>query len=416
MIRSRSGYSCGKPALTGLAVIVAVVTLHARSSQGLQPLQPGNIQYLGAFRVPHGDFGSGTESGFSFGGGPLGYNPANNSLFIGGTASSNIIAEISIPDPVWSEDVSDLPFATMLQGFADPTEGGVWSQDFGDGVFLGGLLVYSGRLFGTVRTYYDVLAAQTASHYSRSLNLAEPSATPLMQVGDPTWMMGWVAGWLAAVPNEWQAALHGPAITGQCCTTIINRTSLGPSAFWWDPAQLGLQNPVPALPLVGYPIDHPTLGAWDSSSPIYGGTTQIGGVALISGTSTALFVGSNGTGRFCYGHGTDDPSLDGQDAGDGSVYCYDPTNFDKGQHAFPYNMQFWADDLNDLAAVAAGTRQFYEIVPYGVWPFDVPEGGSTVIGGVAYDPDHQLVYVSQFKGDPDGFDFRPLIHVFHVVQ
>jgi hypothetical protein len=234
-----------------------------------------------------------------------------------------------------------------------------------------------------------------------------------MLVGDPTWMMGWVAGWLALVPNEWQAALQGPAITGQCCTTIINSTSLGPSAFAWDPALLGVQIP-PALPLVGYDINHPTLGNWDSSNPTYGGTTQIGGVALIGGSSTALFVGSNGTGPFCYGDGTDDPSLDGQDAGDGSVYCYDPANSAKSQHAYPYNMQFWAYDLNDLAAVAAGAKQLFEIVPYGVWPFDVPAGGPTDLGGVAYDPNHQLLYVSQLQGDPDGYDFRPLIHVFHL--
>jgi hypothetical protein len=416
MIRLRSGYWCVKPALTGLAVIVAVVTLHARSSQGLPPLQPGNIQYLGAFRVPPGDFGSGTDSGFNFGGAPLAYNPANNSLFIGGTAGYGIITEISIPDPVWSWDVSDLPFATVLQDFADPTEGGIWSQDFGDGVFLAGLLVFNGRLFGTVRTYYDALYQQTVSHYSRSLDLAEPSATPLMQVGDPTWMMGWVAGWLAAVPNEWQAALQGPAITGQCCTTIISATSLGPSAFSWDPAQLGLGIPPPALPLVGYDINDPTLGRWDSSNSTYGGTTQIAGVGLVSGTSTAVFVGSNGAGPFCYGDGTDDPSLDGQDAGDGAVYCYDPTNMNKGPHAYPYNLQFWAYDLNDLAAVAAGAKQFFEIVPSGVWPFDVPEGGSTTVGGVAYDPVKQLLYVSQLFADQDGYDFRPLIHVFHFVQ
>jgi hypothetical protein len=164
-----------------------------------------------------------------------------------------------------------------------------------------------------------------------------------------------VAGWLAAVPTEWRTALQGPAITGQCCTTIISTTSFGPSAFAWDPAQLGLM-PVPVVPLLYYDVDHPTLGNWDSSNRTYGGTTQIAGVALISGTSTALFVGSNGTGPFCYGDGTDDPSLDGQDAGDGSVYCYDPTSPDKGQHAYPYNMQFWAYDLNDWASVAAGEK------------------------------------------------------------
>ena len=55
--------------------------------------------------------------------------------------------------------------------------------------------------------------------------------------------------------------------------------------------------------------DHPTLGPWDGSNPTYGGTTQVGGLALIAGTRTALFIGRNGTGPFCYGNGTNDEAL-----------------------------------------------------------------------------------------------------------
>jgi hypothetical protein len=33
---------------------------------------------------------------------------------------------------------------------------------------------------------------------------------------------------------------------------------------------------------------------------------------------------------------------------------------------------------------------------------------------VAYDPSRRLVYVSQFKGDKDGYSNRALIHVFHI--
>ena len=33
---------------------------------------------------------------------------------------------------------------------------------------------------------------------------------------------------------------------------------------------------------------------------------------------------------------------------DGEHYCYDPTNSDKGQHAYPYRYQMWAYDLNEL--------------------------------------------------------------------
>jgi len=43
-----------------------------------------NLEYLGAFRVPSGDFGSPLWSGFNYGGTAIAHNPANNSLFMVG--------------------------------------------------------------------------------------------------------------------------------------------------------------------------------------------------------------------------------------------------------------------------------------------------------------------------------------------
>src|SRR6185436_13105392 len=36
------------------------------------------------------------------------------------------------------------------------------------------------------------------------------------------------------------------------------------------------------------------------------------------------------------------------------------------------------------------------------------------LGGVGYDAQRQLLYVSQLRGDPDGYQERPLIHTFRV--
>jgi len=100
---------------------------------------------------------------------------------------------------------------------------------------------------------------------------------------------------------------------------------------------------------------------------------------------------------------------------DGAMWCYDPTNSDKGQHGYPYRYQAWAYDLNDFAAVKAGTKQPWEVVPYAVWPLDFPTPEATVrLGGVAYDAQRQLLYISQTGADPDGYAYRPVIHVFRV--
>ena len=58
---------------------------------------------------------------------------------------------------------------------------------------------------------------------------------------------------------------------------------------------------------------------------------QMGGVALIAGTRTALFVGRNGLGPFCYGNGTGDKSLQPRQHEHGRrALCYDPTNVGQG--------------------------------------------------------------------------------------
>ncbi len=396
-----------------IAIIIAIAPVYGASSASLSSLpllQARNLEYVGAFRVPDGD--SPDAQGFSFGGGPMAYNPLHNSLFIG--TLDNLLAEVSIPTPVVSADVSVLSFATLLQPFADPTEGTIGNMSGGDLVNLGGLLVSNGKLYGTAYLYYDADGSQRASHYTRDLSLNAPSFSGFHSLWQAN-LTGFVSGYLATVPDDWQGALGGAAITGQCCIPIVSRTSWGPDAVSWNPSDVvGDIELIPATPLVLYTADHPTLGQWDESNPVYGGTTQMGGVALVSGTRTALYFGSNGQGEFCYGPGTDDPNMAGQPDAEGGSYCYDPVSMDKGPHAYPYNFQIWAYDLNDLAAVKAGTMQMWDVRPYGVWQFALPLNYGVTLGGVAYDANRQIIYVSQLLADQDGYAYRPLIHTFKI--
>jgi hypothetical protein len=366
------------------------------------------LHYVGAFRLPGGEAAGDT---FASGGGPMAFNPAGPSLYIG--ARSGRIAEVSIPTPVASTDVSALPTASVVQPFSDPADGRL-KEIASDGVALAGLLVYRGRLYGTASIYYDATNAQQRSHFSRPLKLSDRGATPMALVGDRG-RTGFVAGYLALVPPEWQTRLGGPAITGQCCVPIVSRTSWGPAAFAWEPSQLDHKDQAAATPLLYYDSEHPTLGPWEGSNPVYGATVEMGGVVLPAGTRTALFIGRNGTGEFCYGNGTGNRALVGTRGADHEKYCYDPVNSSKSQHAYPYRYQMWAYDLDDWAAVKAGKRDPWEVKPYGVWPFELPIAEPQVrIGGVAYDPQRQLIYISQFEADRDGYDYRPLIHVYRV--
>ena len=403
-----------KPVLS-CAIAAAVVlfargtqTLSAQSNPGTLPrIEFSNFSYLGAFRLP-----AQTVNGdsFSIGGRAMAFNPQGNSLFVSSRAGR--VAEVSIPSLGSSTDVNALPFATFLQGFADPMEGHL-SQIATDGVALEGLMIYGNKLYGTASIYYDAQNTQRVSHFARSLRLDEPSFQGWSQVWQAT-KQGFVAGQMAVVPSEWRAVLGGPAATGQCCIPIVGRTSWGPSAFAFDPAQVG-QATVSASPLLYYTGDHATLGPWDGSTPTYGATIQMGGMAIIAGTRTALYIGRNGTGPNCYGNGTSDKTLDGKVGPDGALWCYDPTSTDKGSHAYPYRYQIWAYDLNDFAAVKSGAKQPWEITPYGVWPFDLPTAEPTIkVGGVGYDAATQTLYLSQMLADRDGYSYRPVIHALRI--
>src|SRR6185436_19245947 len=135
----------------------------------LPRLEPNDLQYVGGFRLP-ATSANGVD--FSFGGEPMAFNPAGNSLFVG--SYHGALAEVSIPTPVNSSDVNALPFAKLLQPFADPTEGHL-SEISTSGVTSSGLLVYGNRLYGTASIFYDANNTQTVSHYSRSLQLNQPS-------------------------------------------------------------------------------------------------------------------------------------------------------------------------------------------------------------------------------------------------
>jgi hypothetical protein len=395
-------------AAAALSTALIVKPIAQTADPSAQPrLAFGDITYVGGFRLPatpaNGD-------SFAFGGRQLTFNPVSNSLFVG--TRSGRVAEVSIPSPVNTSNPAAMPFASYLQPFADPTEGHL-SQITGEGVALDSLMVYGNRLYGTASVYYDAANTQTVSHYSRSLQLNEPSFQGWSRVWEAG-KTGFVAGTMSVVPTEWRSALGGPAATGQCCIPIVARTSWGPSAFAFDPAQVG-QSAVTASPLLYYPGEHPTLGIWESSNPTYGATIGMGGMAMIAGTRTVLYFGRNGLGPFCYGSGTSDKTLAGTIGTDGALMCYDPTSTDKAQHAYPYRYQIWAYDLNDFAAVKAGTKQPWEVVPYGVWPFDLPTPEQSVkLGGVGYDAATQTLYISQLLADRDGYSYRPVIHVLRI--
>ena len=366
-----------------------------------------DLLYKGAFRLPAERL---NDDGFAAGGQALAFNPRDRSLFVSSDAGR--VAEVTIPSPAVDVNAHALPLATYLQGFADPTEGRL-REIATSGVQITSLLVHNGRLYGTASIYYDALNEQRYSHFARSLRLTEKSFQGWTQVWESR-MTGFVSGSLAAVPAEWQPSLGGAMVSGQCCMPIISRTSWGPAAFAFDPAEIG-RRVANASPLLYYTQEHPTLGPWRGSNERFGQTTEVGGLVIVNGTRTALYFGRNGLGDACYGAGTADKSKVGTTDADGTTYCFDPTSPYKGTHAYPYRYQIWAYDLTDFAAVKAGRKRPWNVEPYAIWPLEFPTvEPRTIIGGVSYDAARQTIYVAQRYADRDEYESRPLIHAFQI--
>jgi len=441
-------------------------------------LQRNSLVYQGAFRVPIGKWGTVSTHSNSFttdSGRALSYNTVNNSLFMVGHTLEVLLAELCIPTKiVKSNNIVDLTTATVLQNPIEITGGlgcfigpngstkcnGGSSMTNGN-VLIGGTLVdaSTGKLFGTTYTVYDGSANTTFSHFISNLNWANGVGTSGMyrlgsMVQDNNALSaGFVGGYMAWIPEEWRQDFGGPAITGHGPMAIISRTSSGPAAFVFNPADLGKDsfgtesNPAPITPLVYYPLTHQTLGPYDNNSysnPTFNNVTEIPGVVWPAGSRSVLFFGRTGLGTPCYGAGTADQSQVADSAGiiswisanDGAKYvcgtttldgsgnnscCYDPagTSF-KGVHNFPYAYYVWAYDALDLLAVKNGVKKPWDIKPYAEWnlesdflPF-APKNGARRIFGAAYDPSTQRIFISQSDGDPGTYESRPLIQVYGI--
>jgi hypothetical protein len=351
-------------------------------------IQKANLVYQGAFRVPQGQSDTAT---FEYGGTALGYNPGNNSLYLTGHDHVQFSAEVNIPTIVNSTNLNDLATATILQPHKDATEGRLGQINPSDpnAKKIGGHLVYNGKLFVTAFSYYDGGRSQSASHFSRPLSLSATGQVtgPYSVASDPHF----VDGYMTLVPPEWQASFAGPALTGMCCLSIANVQSNGPSISVFDPNLPGKS----ATRLLGYPLSTP-LRPVSSTNAVYNLTTSISGVVFPGGTRSVLFFGRHGVGTYCYGEGAD---------------CNDPADGSKGVHGYPYVYQVWAYDANDLLAVKNRNKREYQPQPYAIWTFNLPfenARGTHFLGGAAYDPRTQRIYLSQLRGDASG----PVIHVF----
>jgi hypothetical protein len=384
-------------AITALILAALFLRVSAQEPDTRPLLRAADLVYTGAFRLPQG---RASQETFEYGGRALTFDPASRSLILPSHDWYQWLADINIPEPGSSLTVSGLPTATLRQSFIEPfgNAAGVGSGS----AALGGLLVWGNRLVMTRYLTYDATGSQSVSHYTRTRDLSR-AENPRGPYQLTNVRAGFVAGYMAPIPVEWRAALGGPALAGLCCVSIISRTSLGPTATVFDPAELERGGAVNAFEVLGYPIERPTLGTCESTRTRFNCATTMGGIVFPEGTRSVLFFGRHGRGDYCYGEG-------GQQRRSPDD-CIDPSDSAKGPHAYPYQYEVWAYDVLDLIAVRQGLKRPWEVQPYDVWTFDMPfSSNSRVIRGVTYDPVSRRI----FMATPFTDGAKPLIQVLTV--
>ncbi len=371
--------------IVSLLVLAFAAPLTSQTGLPTRLVREGDLVHKGSITLPDVLDTTGIY-GFEYAQGVIAYNAARQSLFVVGHDWNQQVAEISIPT------LGNR--ATILQGFHDALEGRINQINPQDpnSKKIGGMYVAGDKLIIAAYSYYDGAVTAVASHFVRSVDLSAPGVLGPILVGDMN--PAFTAGYFAPVPPVWQEALGGPVLNGQCCLAIVSRTSYGPAAFAIDPAFIVQgRNPAPARPLVYYPEQHQTLAAWDSTGPLFNGTTIMRGILLPEGTASVLFFGRHGMGPFCYG----EPEA-----------CHDPVDSGKGTHAYPYEPRVWAYDAHDLAAVRRGSKRPWDVKPYATWK--LPGLQTANIGGVTTDPATGRIFVTENYGD--GAKIR--IHIYSM--
>ena len=426
-------------------------------------VQPADFVYQGAFRLPGDDTPPGT---FAYGGNAMTFSPDGDtgntdsftgSLFImghdrqsyGTLPDGGQIAEISIPVPVISNSVNDLPTASMIQEFQNPTAGHFTDQE---------------EIPRTAMQYLNHPSTGPLIHLAWGQHL-QSEVVPSLAWFSPalsspqfrgTWYLGSqdlyrVTGYMMEIPDNWADVHASGGYIGVGRARDGGQGGMGPSLFAYRPwASDG--SPYPS----GTHINETTLLLYENAYNTdqitrcmtgYQHTDEWEGAAWIttaSGKAGVLFSGnkSNGT-KYWYGFrnsaGANLPCVhaesigefrvciqsDGTDCPPSDLGSCSPTG-ERGWWATSWQAQLILYNPADFASVAAGSMASWEPQPYATiniedFLFHNPAGididsmGEGVqrrfkVGSAAFDRASGMLYVLELFADGP----KPVVHVWRV--
>jgi len=382
-----------------LVVSAAGMAIAADSSaappQELPLLSMEDFQYVGAFRLPSQKYG---ESDLNFSQGPIAFNPDGQSLFIVGHAHQQAIAEFAIPELVDSTVLTELNMAgDPIQPFAAILNRASGGNPEGNNR-IGGMLYVSGpdgpELLVNAYEYYDAPGDNTVSMLvvRDANNLAESAVDGYFEVqGRP----GHTAGWMSPIPDQWQSILGGDFLTGSSSgIPIMSRTSVGPTAFVFDPLDIvgkkSVSTPISTTKLLDFSLAHrlhDDLSNESRQNDLWNHLSRAVYGIIVPGTRTYATFGHSG----------------GNESGVGYKIVQDNGHRTGGYSSFVVKDNyhyFWLWDVNDLVRVRTGEMEPYDVRPYEYGIFKTPFEGSTHrLGGGTFDPATGRIYLTAQKAD-----------------
>jgi hypothetical protein len=429
-------------------------------------VQPGDVSYLGAFRLP--DVGARPRT-FEYGGSAMTFNPSGDpsgsgdgfggSLYISGhdrlpygeLPNGSQIAEVGIPAPVASTNVGALATAPMLQGFSDVT-GGLFAN-LDEIPRLGMQYLSRGPLGAKIHLAWGQHFQDDPrpSHALFDPSLSSPQPRGAWFIGSESLYS--VNGYMLEIPQAWADANVAGRPLGTGRYRDGGWSGMGPALYAYAPWDGG-----GGLPGNGARLSYTTLLRYESSESSsdvryrslssYQHADEWEGAAWLttaSGKTAVVFAGTKGTGaKFWYGWvnpaGASIPCVERELLGQFTL-CYqsDGTpcpssdlggctghNDYRGWWSSAFAAQLIFFDPGQLAQVAAGSAAPYAPQPYATLALDshlrlAPEAvdadmvGRGVqrryrLGDMAYDRANGRLYILELFADGS----KPIVHVFRV--
>lgn len=428
-------------------------------------IDPQDLEYLGAFRLPAGDERPFT---FAYGGNAMTFNPDGDpsgaddgfpgSLFVTGhdrlpygeLPDGSRVSEIDIPRPVNSRNLEDLPRAGFLQEFQDPLAGRFTEMEE---IVRTGLLYLNrpetGPVIHVAWGQHIEPDPTAATHGWFSADLSVPDFRGSWFIEGQSWYS--VNDYMFEIPAGWADVHAGGAYVATGRFKDGGWSGMGPALIAYRPWDEGggphpPRAQIPSLALLRYASSIETDAIERALNGYQHPDEWSGGAWLTTtdGRSAVLFAGAKSTGsKYWYGYvnpaGARFPCVD-EDVtdfltcrlADGSS-C-PPQDFDecsghneyRGWWATRWDAQFIFYDPADLRRVAAGELAPWEPQPYASLDIDEflyfnPSGVEADllgtgdqrryrIGDAAYDRGNGLLYILELFAD----EAAPVVHVWRV--